>query len=95
MGVMEGDSAVQAIFGTQLAKLKKEGKEPDEELKRKMDEVRTTYEKELDAKHAAARGLVDAILVPEDIRDALSLALHTTLNTKLPHIGPFILPSNI
>jgi acetyl-CoA carboxylase carboxyltransferase component len=95
MGVMEGDSAVQAIFGTQLDKLKKEGKEPDEELKRKMDEVRTTYEKELDAKHAAARGLVDAILVPEDIRDALSLALHTTLNTKLPHIGPFILPSNI
>jgi acetyl-CoA carboxylase carboxyltransferase component len=95
MGVMEGDSAVQAIFGTQLDKLKKEGKEPDEELKRKMDDVRSTYEKELDAKHAAARGLVDAILVPEDIRDALSLALHTTLNTKLPHIGPFILPSNI
>src|SRR5207248_9639644 len=29
MGVMEGDSAVQAIFGTQLEKLKKEGKSPD------------------------------------------------------------------
>ena len=28
MGVMEGDSAVQAIFGTQLEKLKKEGQEP-------------------------------------------------------------------
>jgi len=95
MGVMEGDSAVQAIFGTQLDKLKKEGKEPDDELKRKMNEVRATYEKELDAKHAAARGLVDAIVVPEDVRDALSLALRTTLNTRLPHIGAFILPSNI
>jgi acetyl-CoA carboxylase carboxyltransferase component len=95
MGVMEGDSAVQAIFGTQLDRLKKEGKEPDEELKRKMDDVRATYERELDAKHAAARGLVDAILVPEDLRDALSLALRTTLSTKLPHIGPFVLPPGI
>jgi 3-methylcrotonyl-CoA carboxylase beta subunit len=95
MGVMEGDSAVQAIFGTQLDKLKNEGKEPDEELKRRMAEVRATYEKELDAKHAAARGLVDAIVVPEDLRGALSLALRTTLNTRLPHIGPFVLPSGI
>ncbi|HQU85440.1 MAG TPA: carboxyl transferase domain-containing protein, partial [Pyrinomonadaceae bacterium] len=56
MGVMEGDSAVAAIFGTQLEKLKKEGKEPDEALKVEMEKVRQTYEKELDAKHAAARG---------------------------------------
>ena len=33
MGVMEGDSAVQAIFGTQLEKLKKKANEPDEALK--------------------------------------------------------------
>ncbi|HEX8745661.1 MAG TPA: carboxyl transferase domain-containing protein, partial [Pyrinomonadaceae bacterium] len=32
MGVMEGESAVQATFGTQLDRLKKEGKEPDEQL---------------------------------------------------------------
>lgn len=95
MGVMEGDSAVQAIFGTQLDKLKKEGKEPDEELKRRMDDVRATYEKELDAKHAAARGLVDAIVLPEELRDALSLALRATSNTRLPHIGPFVLPAGI
>src|SRR5215510_6116277 len=30
MGVMEGDSAVQATFGSQLEKLKKNGQEPDE-----------------------------------------------------------------
>jgi acetyl-CoA carboxylase carboxyltransferase component len=93
MGVMEGDSAVQAIFGTQLEKLKKEGKEPDEELHAEMDKVRATYDRELDAKHAAARGLLDAIVTPDNVRNALILALRTTLNTSTPHIGPFVLNS--
>ncbi|MFN0278384.1 MAG: acyl-CoA carboxylase subunit beta [Pyrinomonadaceae bacterium] len=91
MGVMEGDSAVQAIFGTQLDKLKKEGKLPDAALLKEMDKVRATYDKELDAKHAAARGLVDAVLIPENVRDALILALQTCLNTSTPHIGAFVL----
>jgi 3-methylcrotonyl-CoA carboxylase beta subunit len=92
MGVMEGDSAVQAIFGTQMEKLKKEGKEPDEKLLAEMARVRETYDRELDAKHAAARGLVDAIVTPESLREALILALQTCLNTTRPHIGPFVLP---
>lgn len=92
MGVMEGDSAVQAIFGTQLEKIKKEGREPDNALLDEMEKVRATYERELDAKHAAARGLVDAILTPENLRNALILALQTCLNTTTPHIGPFVLP---
>ncbi len=92
MGVMEGDSAAVAIFGTQLEKLKKEGKEADETLKAEMQKVRDTYEKELDAKHAAARGLVDAIVTPKDLRNALTIALETTLNTSKPHIGAFVLP---
>jgi 3-methylcrotonyl-CoA carboxylase beta subunit len=95
MGVMEGDSAVQAIFGTQLERLKKEGKEPDEALKAEMEKVRATYEKELDAKHAAARGLLDAIVTPENLRDALILGLQTCLNTSKPHIGAFVLPENL
>ncbi|MGD9564414.1 MAG: acyl-CoA carboxylase subunit beta [Pyrinomonadaceae bacterium] len=92
MGVMEGDSAVQAIFGTQLDKLKNEGKGPDEALLAEMQKVRETYDKELDAKHAAARGLVDAIVAPENLRESLILALETCLNTSVPHIGPFVLP---
>ncbi|MCD9187574.1 MAG: acyl-CoA carboxylase subunit beta [Pyrinomonadaceae bacterium] len=95
MGVMEGDSAVAAIFGTQLEKMKKEGKEPDEAMKAEMEKVRETYEKELDAKHAAARGLVDAMVTPDDLRNALTLALETTLNTSKPHIGAFVLPENL
>ncbi len=92
MGVMEGDSAAQAIYGTQIEKLKKEGKEPARKDARRDGKVRETYDKELDAKHAAARGLVDAIVTPEDLSDSLMLALQTCLNTNTPHIGAFVLP---
>jgi 3-methylcrotonyl-CoA carboxylase beta subunit len=91
MGVMEGDSAVQAIFGTQLDKLKAAGQKPDAALEAEMDAVRQTYDRELDAKHAAARGLVDAIVMPENVRASLILALETCLNTATPHIGAFVL----
>jgi 3-methylcrotonyl-CoA carboxylase beta subunit len=92
MGVMEGESAVAATFGTQLDRLKREGREPDEELKREMEEVRETYERQLDAKYAAARGFVDAVITPEVTRDALELALRTGLNYAGPHLGQFVLP---
>ncbi|MDI1240586.1 MAG: carboxyl transferase domain-containing protein, partial [bacterium] len=92
MGVMEGDSAVQAMFGTHLEKLKREGNEPDEAMLAEMQKVRETYDRELDAKHAAARGLVDAIITPADLRACLLLSLRTCLNTSKPHIGAFTLP---
>jgi acetyl-CoA carboxylase carboxyltransferase component len=92
MGVMEGDSAVQATFGSQLEKLKKNGEEPDEALNAEMDQVRETYDMELDAKYAAARGFVDAVIAPEDTRDVLELSLCTSLNYSGPHLGPFVLP---
>jgi len=91
MGVMEGDSAAVAIHGTQLEKLKAAGQEPDEKLLADMQSVRDTYDRELDAKHAAARGLVDAIITPENIRNSLILALRTCANTDTPHIGAFVL----
>jgi len=92
MGVMEGDSAVQAMFGTQLDRLKSAGEKPSAEFEAEMDAVRATYDRELDAKHAAARGLLDAIVTPENVRPSLILALETCLNTSTPHIGPFVLP---
>jgi 3-methylcrotonyl-CoA carboxylase beta subunit len=95
MGVMEGDSAVQAIFGTQLDKLKREGAEPDAELKAEMLQVRETYEQQLDARYAAARGFVDAVLLPEETRDALELVLRVSLNYKGPHLGQFVLPPSL
>jgi len=92
MGVMEGDSAVQAVFGSQLDKLKKNGESPDEALTAEMDKVRETYDTELDAKYAAARGFVDAVITPEATRPALELALRTAQNYPGPHLGQFVLP---
>jgi len=95
MGVMEGDSAVQATFGSQLEKLKKNGQTPDESFTAEMDKVRETYDTELDAKYAAARGFVDAILTPENTRQALELSLRTSLNFDGPHLGQFVLPETL
>jgi acetyl-CoA carboxylase carboxyltransferase component len=95
MGVMEGDSAVQALFGTQLDKLKREGKEPDEALKSEMARVREDYDRQLDAKHAAARGFVDAVVTPEQTRDALELALRVSANYDGAHLGHFVLPPTL
>jgi acetyl-CoA carboxylase carboxyltransferase component len=92
MGVMEGDSAVQAVFGSQLEKLKRSGDSPDEALTAEMDQVRETYDMELDAKYAAARGFVDAVITPESTRPALDLALRTAQNYLGPHLGQFVLP---
>lgn len=92
MGVMEGDSAVQAVFGSQLEKLKKNGESPDAALTAEMDKVRETYDMELDAKYAAARGFVDAVITPDSTRPALDLALRTAQNFNGPHLGQFMLP---
>jgi 3-methylcrotonyl-CoA carboxylase beta subunit len=95
MGVMEGDSAVQAVFGSQLEKLKRNDLKPDSRLEAEMGQVRETYDMELDAKYAAARGFVDAVIIPEHTRDALELSLLTSLNYHGPHIGQFVLPANL
>jgi len=95
MGVMEGDSAVQAVFGSQLEKLKKNGQTPDESLTAEMAKVRATYDQELDAKYAAARGFVDAVIPPEHTRSALELSLRTSMNYSGPHLGQFVLPPNV
>ncbi|HEV2669275.1 MAG TPA: acyl-CoA carboxylase subunit beta [Blastocatellia bacterium] len=90
MAVMEGESAVMALFSAQLDKLKEQGKEPDEKLRAEMDRVRAEYERQLDARFAAARGFVDAVLTPEEARSALELALRTALNNPGPHLGQFV-----
>ena len=95
MGVMEGDSAVQAVFGSQLEKLKKNGESPDAALNAEMDKVRETYDMELDAKYAAARGFVDAVIAPENTRLALELSLRTSQTFTGPHLGQFVIPPGV
>lgn len=95
MGVMEGESAVMALFGPQLDEVKKQGKKPDAELESKVAAVRAEYERQLDARYAAARGFVDAVITPEETRPFLSLALRTALHNPGPHLGPFGVPPGL
>ncbi|HEX3084694.1 MAG TPA: carboxyl transferase domain-containing protein, partial [Pyrinomonadaceae bacterium] len=83
------------VFGSQLDKLRTSGAEPDQNLELEMKKVRETYEKELDAKYAAARGFVDAVIAPEDTRHVLELALRVSLNYSGPHLGQFVLPASL
>ncbi|HEY0810528.1 MAG TPA: acyl-CoA carboxylase subunit beta [Longimicrobiales bacterium] len=89
MGVMEGESAVMALFGPELEELKKVKREPSASLQNKLDAVRADYEHQLDAKYAAARGFVDAVITPEETREVLSFALRAGLHNSGAHIGPF------
>ena len=57
-----------------------------------MARVREDYERQLDAKYAAARGFVDAVIAPDETRDALELALRVSANYDGPHLGHFVLP---
>ncbi|MEQ9400527.1 MAG: carboxyl transferase domain-containing protein [Longimicrobiales bacterium] len=95
MGVMEGESAVMALFSAQLDRLKAEGKVPDEDLTTKMDEVRAEYDRQLDARFAAARGFVDEVVLPEEIRPALGLLLRAARTNTGPHVGAFQLPPGV
>ena len=92
MAVMEGESAVQAVHGPALDKAKRSGTPVDEDTARAVEEMRADYEHQLDARYAAARGFVDAIVYPEDTREVLTLALRAARTNPGPHLGPFVLP---
>ncbi len=80
IGVMEGDSAVQAMFSVELEKLKKAGQTPGPELAESIQKTRADYERWLDAKYAAARGHCDALIDPKETREVLTLALEVALH---------------
>ncbi|PYO59578.1 MAG: propionyl-CoA carboxylase [Gemmatimonadetes bacterium] len=84
MGVMEGESAIQAVFGNDAAK---------PENAPAVDAMRADYEHQLDARFAAARGFVDAIVLPEETRETLAFLLEASGEFTGPHIGAFVLPS--
>lgn len=74
IGVMEGDSAVMAVHGPEIEKYKAKGEPVPAELEERIAKTRADYELWLDAKHAAARGHVDALLDPLATRRMLDLA---------------------
>ena len=94
MAVMEGESAIQAVHGPAIAAAKQAGKPLSADVERAIDEMRADYEHQLDARYAAARGYVDAIVYPEETRDTIAMALRASLQNPGPHLGPFVLPAH-
>jgi acetyl-CoA carboxylase carboxyltransferase component len=94
MGVMEGESAVQAVHGPDLEKAQQSGG-PSPKLKDTVEKMRADYEHWLDARFAGARGYVDAIFTPEELRAQLAYALRVVANDPGPHVGPFVLPASL
>jgi acetyl-CoA carboxylase carboxyltransferase component len=92
MGVMEGESAVQAVHGPTIEDAKKKGGKLPADVAESIEEMREDYEEQLDARYAGARGYIDAIVYPEDTRDVLAMALRASLNNPGPHLGAFALP---
>lgn len=92
MAVMEGESAVMAVHGPAIDKAQKAGKPLDDSVKSAVEAMRADYEHQLDARFAAARGYVDAIVTPEETRDVLAFLLRVTSRFAGPHLGPFVLP---
>ena len=87
IGVMEGDSAVQAIYGPELDKLKTAGQPVPKELETKISQTRKDYERWLDSKYAAARGHCDAIIDPKETRAVLSFAFEiASAQDKTEHL---------
>ena len=71
---MEGDAAVQAVHGPELATYKEKGEPIPAELAASIEATRADYERWLDARYAAARGHVDALIDPLETRRILELA---------------------
>jgi acetyl-CoA carboxylase carboxyltransferase component len=87
IGVMEGDSAVQAVYGPELDKLKSEGRPLPPELQAKIEQTRADYERWLDYKYAAARGHCDAAIDPLTTREVLSFAFEAACaNRETEHL---------
>ena len=83
MGVMEGESAVQAVYGGDAVKAGNSAA---------VDAMRADYDHQLDARFAGARGFVDALVLPEETRDTVAFLLEVATEFTGPHLGPFVLP---
>ena len=86
--VMSGESAAGTLVELKVKQLEREGKKPTEkEHKALYDKILATYEHQTDARYAASRLWVDAIIDPAHTREALIEALESAaLN---PNVAEF------
>jgi acetyl-CoA carboxylase carboxyltransferase component len=82
IGVMEGDSAVVALYAAEMEKHK--GGPLPEDLREQVERTRGDYERWLDARYGAARGHCDAVIDPLETRGILSFALEASVQHAPP-----------
>ena len=90
VGVMEGESAVQALFAGELRRLAESGGAVPDDLRQAIERTRREYERTLDAKWCAARGHVDAIIAPARTRAVVARcleAVHAAGYAARPRFG--------
>ncbi len=87
IGVMESDSAIQAMYAPEIERHRASGQPLPAELEQAIEQTRVDYERWLEATYAAARGHVDAIIDPVETREILSFLLDAaTANPRREHL---------
>ena len=91
--VMGGAAAAGTLVEIKLKQLERGGKKLSEEEKKKLyDEVKATYDEQMDPRYGAARLWIDAIIDPAETRDAIITALEAaSLNPELPRFSVGVL----
>jgi acetyl-CoA carboxylase carboxyltransferase component len=93
IGVMEGDAAIQAVYGPELEKLKSQNKPVPDDLAARIEQTRADYDDWLDALHGAARGHCDAVIDPAESREVLSFAFEVACAAdRTEHVPIQLLP---
>ncbi len=91
--VMGGEQATATLLDITVKSLKRQGHAVDaDELAQLRDKVKGDYNRQMDVRYGAARGWVDAIIEPQQTRDALiqSLELATRQASDEPYkLGVF------
>lgn len=86
--VMSGESAAGTLVEIKIKQLERGGQKlTDEDRKKLYNEIKSTYDQQMDPRYGASRLWIDAIIDPLDTRDALIAALSAaSLN---PEVGKF------
>ncbi len=91
--VMGGEQATSTVLDITINSLKRQGHQIDaDELAALRDKIQGDYDRQMDARYAAARGWVDAIIAPAHTRDVLiqSLEVVTRVVSEEPYkLGVF------
>jgi 3-methylcrotonyl-CoA carboxylase beta subunit len=91
--VMSGASAAGTLVEIKLKQLERGGKKlSDEEKKKLYDEVKATYDEQMDPRYGAARLWIDKIIDPAATREAIVTALEAaSLNPDIPKFSVGVL----